>query len=95
MYEGADRNVPVAIIRCTPDSDYCLIKHQFVAFHSELMCAGNEINRVIVGKALRDSGSEEVSRATRGDSPSVRCFYISYEQENEICEFSVWHKCRG
>lgn len=71
---GADRNVPVAIIRCAPDSDYCLIEHQFVAFHSELMCAGNEVNRVIVGKALRDTGSEEVSRPTRRNTPSVRCF---------------------
>lgn len=95
MCEGANRNVPVAIIRCTPDSDYCLIEHQFVAFHRELMCAGNEVNCVIVGKTLRDSGSEKISRATRGDSPSVRCFYISYEQGNEIRESSVWNEWRG
>jgi hypothetical protein len=63
-------NSPITIIRGTPDSHDCLIEHELVPFHSELMSPRNEINRIVVSECFRDVSTEqEASTAGRKSPP--------------------------
>jgi len=64
------RDAPVTIIWRTPDGDNCSIEHQFVAFHGQLMCSGNQIYGVIVDELFGDVGAEEISGTSRRHAPS-------------------------
>lgn len=55
---GSDVPTPVAVIWSTPYCYDCLVEHQLVAFHCELVSSGNEIYCVVVCEMLRDVGAE-------------------------------------
>lgn len=52
------KHAPITIVRRTPYSHYGVIEHELVALHRQLVCAGNEVDRVVVRKLLCDVGAE-------------------------------------
>lgn len=62
---------PIAIIRRTPYGYYCVVKHEFVTFHSELMRPGDKVDGVVVGEGLRDVCAKQEPCTPRAQTPST------------------------
>ncbi len=60
-----DVDVPITIIRCTPNRNDRLIKHEFISLHRKLMSSRYEVDRIVVSEALCYVGTEQVAGATR------------------------------
>ena len=69
-YNRELEHLPVAIVRSAPHSDDCLVEHQFVALHCELMCSGNEVNGIVMRKRFSDVCPKKKARSTRRKSPT-------------------------
>lgn len=64
MPNEADRHAPVAIVGCTPHRNNGLVKHEFEAFHSQLMCSRDEVNGIIIRKRFCDVGAKKITRTS-------------------------------
>lgn len=56
---------PITIVGRTPHGHDGAVKHEFVAFHGELMGARDEVNRIVVRERLGYVSSEQEARAPR------------------------------
>jgi hypothetical protein len=62
--------LPIAIVGGTPNGYNRLIKHQFVAFHCELVCSSDEVDGIIMREGLGDVRSEKEACSARGKTPT-------------------------
>ena len=56
---------PITVIGSTPHGDDGAVKHEFVAFHGELMGAGDEVNRIVVRERPGNVSAEQEASAPR------------------------------
>jgi len=84
--EWCQRNSPITIIRGTPDSHNCLIEHELISFHSELMSSRNEINRIVVSECFRDVSTEQEASTAGRKSPALYVCKSSGEMKSKPCK---------
>lgn len=65
-----DVPTPVAIIRCAPYGDDCLVEHKLEALHRKLMRTRDEVDGVVMSEDLGDVGAEEEARSPRREAPA-------------------------
>ena len=74
---GREGALPVAIVRCRPDSDKLLIEHELIALHHQLMRSCNKVYFIGLTEGMANVTAKEVPSASRAQTPPLYIFWVA------------------